>query len=234
MTFSVLYRLWPLLVIILLFFLLYYFGINQYLSYASLQQHHQKLISWTNQHYIYAAGLYMLFYIICVAVSFPGALILTLTGGLLFGLWWGVLFVVISATLGSTLIFLIVKFALNDWITKKTAGWVSKMRKGFQDNAFSYLLILRLIPLFPFWAVNIVPALLGVKAQIFILATFLGIIPGSMIYVSIGNGLNHLFEKGQAPDLKMILTPPILWPLLALALLSLMPILYKKFKDHNE
>lgn len=231
MTKNILRRLWPLLLLVVLFFLFYYFKINQYLSFASLRLHHEQLISWTNSHYLSAVILFMACYIICVAASFPGAVILTLTGGLLFGIFWGVIYVIISATLGSILIFLIVRFALSDWVAQKTSGWVRKMRQGFQHNAFTYLLILRLIPIFPFWAVNIVPALLDVKARTFILATFIGIIPGTIIYTSLGNTLNHLFEKGQTPNLKIIFSPEIFLPLLGLALLSMLPILYKKFKD---
>ncbi len=227
-------RFWPLILLVVLFALFYYFRINQYLSFSSLRLHYQELISWTNNHYLSAAILFMVCYIICVAASFPGAVILTLTGGLLFGIFWGVIFVVISATLGSIIIFSIVRFSLSDWVAQKTSGWVKKMRLGFQHNAFSYLLILRLIPIFPFWVVNIVPALLGVKARTFILATFLGIIPGSIIYTSLGNSLNHLFEQGQTPNLKIIFSPEILLPLLGLALLSMLPIIYKKFKGGHE
>lgn len=227
-------RLWPLLLLSGLFALFYYFKINQYLSFATLQLHHQQLISWTNTHYFSAVAVFMTCYIICVALSFPGALILTLTGGLLFGLMWGVVYVVISASLGSMLVFLLVRYALSDWVARGTAVWVNKMRLGFQHNAFSYLLVLRLMPVFPFWVVNIVPALLGINARTFFLATFLGIIPGSFIYTSVGNSLNHLFEVGQTPNLKIIFSPELFLPLLGLALLSIMPILYKKFKDKNE
>jgi uncharacterized membrane protein YdjX (TVP38/TMEM64 family) len=234
MTFNVLRRLWPLLLLPILFFVLYYFRINQYLSFSNLQIYHQQLISWTNNHYLYAVILFMSIYILCIAASFPGALMLTLTGGLLFGILWGTLYVVTSATIGSTAIFFIVKFALSDWVAKRTTRWIHKMRHGFQHNAFSYLLVLRLMPIFPFWVVNIIPALLGIQAKTFILATFLGIIPGSMIYASVGNSLNHLLEMGQKPNLKIIFSPEFFFPLLGLALLSLLPVLYKKFKERHE
>ncbi|CAM2891454.1 TVP38/TMEM64 family protein [Legionella worsleiensis] len=234
MTLSVLRKIWPVLLALLIFFLLYFFKVNQYLTFSSLHLHHQQLILWTHNHYPLAVALFMITYIVCVAASFPGALILTLTGGLLFGIFWGTFFVVLSATLGSILIFSIVKYAFSDWVAQRTSGWVTKMRHGFHHNAFSYLLVLRLMPIFPFWAVNIVPALLGVKARTFILATFLGIIPGSMIYASVGNSLNHLFEQGQPPDLAVIFSPELFLPLLALAFLSLMPVFYKKFKGSHE
>ncbi|MCL5272567.1 MAG: VTT domain-containing protein [Gammaproteobacteria bacterium] len=234
MTFSVLRRIWPLLFLLLLLIILFYFNVNQYLTFSSLQAHHQQLISWTNDHYLSAVLLFMVSYILCVAASVPGAIILTLTGGLLFGLLWGTFFVVISATIGSIIIFLTVKYAFSDLVAQRASGWVKKMRKGFKHNAFSYLLVLRLMPVFPFWVINIVPALLGVKARTFITATFLGIIPGSLIYASVGNSLNHLFEQGQTPDLKVIFSPELFLPLSGLALLSLMPVFYKKFKGRHE
>ncbi|MCL9683361.1 TVP38/TMEM64 family protein [Legionella maioricensis] len=233
MTFSVLRRLWPLLLLAVLFFIFYSFHLNQYLTYSSLKLHHKQLTSWTDSHYIYAVVLFMTIYILCIVASIPVALFLTLTGGLFFGVLWGALYVVISATIGSTLIFLIIKFALSDWMTKRTAQWVKKMRRGFQHDAFAYLLVLRLIPLFPFWVVNIVPALLGIETKIFILATFLGIIPGSLIYAAIGGELNHLFDIGQTPDVKIIFSPQLFLPLLGLAFLSLLPIFYTKIKGSS-
>ena len=230
MSISILRRVWPLLLILLLFFVFFYFRINHYLSFSSLQMHHQQLVFWTNNHYFFAVILFMSIYILCIATSVPGALILTLTGGLLFGVLWGTVFVVISATIGSTIIFFLVKYALSDWVAKKTAGWVKKMRVGFQHNAFSYLIVLRLMPIFPFAVVNLVPALLGIEAKTFILATFFGIIPGSLIYASVGNSLNHLFDIGQTPNFKIIFSPPLFLPLLGLAILSLLPVLYKKIK----
>jgi uncharacterized membrane protein YdjX (TVP38/TMEM64 family) len=234
MTFRALRRISPVLLLLLLLILFFYFNINQYFTFSSLQAHHQQLISWTNNHYLSAVALFMATYILCVAASFPGALFLTLTGGLLFGLLWGAFFVVISATIGSALIFLTIKYAFSELVAQRASGWVNKMRHGFKNNAFSYLLVLRLIPVFPFWVINIVPALLGVKARIFIFATFLGIIPGTLIYASVGNSLNHLFEQGQTPDLKIIFSPEFLLPLLALAVLSLMPVFYKKMKGRHE
>lgn len=234
MSIRVMRRLWPLLLLFLILFIFYYFRINQYVNFTTLQANHQKLITWTNAHYLTAVMLFMVCYILSVATSMPVALILTLSGGLLFGVYWGTIYVVISATLGATILFFAVKIALSDWVAQRTTIWVNKMRIGFQKNAFSYLLILRLIPLFPFWAVNIVPALLGVSANTFIITTFLGIIPGSVIYVSLGNSLNHFFSIAKTPNLKIIFEPAILLPLIGLALLSMSPIIYQKFKDKNE
>ncbi|WBV63944.1 VTT domain-containing protein [Legionella pneumophila 130b] len=112
--------------------------------------------------------------------------------------------------------------------SKRASGWVKRMRSGFKDNAFSYLLTLRLIPLFPFWVINIVSAVLGVSASTFIIATFIGIIPGSIVYVSVGNGLGELFAASLQPNLGIIFEPKFILPLLGLAALSLIPVFYKK------
>ena len=177
-----------------------------------------------------AVLLYMLLYITAVAVSFPGASYITLAGGFLFGVIPGTIYVVISATIGALFLFLAVKTALEPWIAKKANRWVGKMRAGFQQDAFQYLLTLRLVPLFPFWVVNIIPGLLGVRTSTFLTATFIGIIPGTFVYVLLGKGLGYLFDQNQTPNLSIIFEPPILIPLIALALLSLIPTLYKRLK----
>jgi len=233
MFYQMIRRLWPLALLIFLFCLAYYFQWTQYLSFSTLKKHHRELLSWTEQHYTSAVLLFMSCYTLSVAISIPGALILTLTGGLLFGLYLGFIYVVISATLGAVFVFLVVRYALNDWVEQKTSQWIKKMRKGFQNNAFSYLFILRLIPIFPFWVVNIAPALLGVKLRTYFLATLLGILPGSFIYVSVGNSLNLLFKQKREPDLNIIFSPELLLPLLGLALLSLLPAVYKKIQERH-
>lgn len=222
-------RLLPLLVLIVLLVLFFYFQLNRYLSFNSLQEHRTTLLAWTKTHYLLAVLTFMGIYIVAVAISVPGAVFLTLASGFLFGIVLGTIYVVISATIGATFVFFAVRSALNEWLSKKTAGWIVTMRQGFRKNAFSYLLILRFIPLFPFWVVNIVPGLLNVKAKTFILATFIGIIPGSLIYVLVGNGLGLVFDKGEKPNLSIIFSPEILLPLIGLALLSLLPIIYHRF-----
>lgn len=220
----------PLALILIGIACFFYFHLYRYLTFESLQQHHQQLLAWTQTHYLLIAALYILIYIVIVALSVPGATIMTLAGGFLFGLWWGTLYVVISATIGAVLIFLAVQTAIGDKLVGKASSAVGKMREGFRRNAFNYLLVLRFIPLFPFWIVNIVPAVLGVRLKTFFLATFLGIIPGSFVYVSLGNGLGALFAKGQTPNLKIIFQPNILLPLIGLAILSIIPLIYKKIK----
>lgn len=219
----------PLLLIFTLLILIFSTGLHKYLSFESLKAHHNVLLAWKSEHFWLSSMLFIAIYTIAVAVSIPGATFLTLAGGFLFGPVIGSILVVISATMGATLLYFAVKTSFGDWLAQKATGWISKMREGFQDNAFSYLLFLRLVPLFPFWVINIVPALLGVRAATFIVATFFGIMPGSVVYVLVGNGLSHIFATDQTPDLGIIFDPKVLYPLLALAGLSLLPVIYQKF-----
>ena len=229
-----LFRLIPLLIILLAIGSVFYFDLNKYLSFAVLQQYRNLLLQWTDQHYLIVVLSFIGLYIVPVALSIPGAVFLTLGGGFLFGIWWGTLYVVTGATIGATAIFMIVEFALGDWIAEKAKGWVATLQDGFQRNAFQYLLFLRLIPIFPFWVINIVPALLDVKKRTYVFATFIGIIPGSFVYVLVGNGLGFVFDQGKDPNLSIIFEPQILLPFAGLALLALVPIIYKRVKQNNE
>lgn len=223
----------PLLTLILALVFVLVFRLYEYLSFAALEEYHRQLQQWTQQHYILAVCVFMLLYVVAVAISIPGAIFLTILGGFLFGYLFGTVYVVISATIGACVIFLAVQTALGEWLEKKARGWVWRMEQGFQKNAFNYLLFLRLVPLFPFFIVNIVPALLGVRLRVFAVATLIGIIPGSFVYALVGNGLGELFTLGKRPDLDIIFEPEIFFPIVGLAILSLVPILYKKFKKQK-
>ncbi|KTD14749.1 mercuric reductase [Legionella gratiana] len=232
---TVIRRWLPLIILVGLLILFFSFRLNKYLSFDLFRENRSLIVSWTNKHSLIASLLFMGCYIFFVAISFPGAVYLTLIGGFLFGIVWGTVFVVISATIGATLVFFAVRTALGEWLAQKASGWIGRMRQGFQHNAFSYLLTLRLIPLFPFWVVNIVPGLLGVSAKTFILATLIGIIPGSAVYVIAGNGLSHVFAANQSPDLHIIFEPQIIGALLALGALSLISPIYHFFtRSHHK
>lgn len=227
-------RFLPLLLLALLLIIFFSFHLQQYLSFDALQKNHQLLRQWTAEHYFQVTLLFILFYVTAVAISIPGATFLTLAAGFLFGLFWGTVYTVLSATIGAIVVFFAVRLALGNWMHDKTQGKLALMREGFRGNAFHYLLVLRLIPIFPFWLVNIVPALLNVPAPTFILATFLGIIPGSFIYVTLGHGLDALFARNKAPDLGIIFTPVIFFPLLGLALLALLPLIYQRWQHYRK
>ncbi len=223
----------PIAVLIIALIAFFAFGGQHYLSFAKLKTHHEQLKSWTENYYLTTIFLFCLIYIISVSISIPGAAILTLVAGYLFGAIVGTTCVVISATIGATAIFLAVKTSLGDILRNKAGSWVSKMEKGLSDNALSYMFFLRLVPLFPFWAINIVAGILNVPLKPYVIATFFGMIPGSLVYVLVGNSLNTVLAAGETPNMKIIFEPKILIPILLLALLSLTPILYKKFKQKN-
>lgn len=224
----------PIAMLIVLLIVAISLGWYRYFTFTAIAENHQRLTQWTAAHYAAALFIFVFVYIVAVAISIPGATFLTLLGGYLFGIVPGTIYVVISATIGSVLIFMAVKTALGDWLQSKAQGWVSKMEAGFQRDALSYLLFLRLVPIFPFWVVNIVPALLNVRLRIFFITTLVGIIPGSLVYVAVGNGLGDIFEQGTTPDLSVIFKPSILIPILCLALLSLVPIIYKKVRQKHD
>ena len=154
---------------------------------------------------------------------------MSLIGGFLFGAGVGTAAVVVAATIGATAIFLAARSALGDVLKSKAGGFVEKFEAGFNENAFSYLLLLRLVPLFPFFIVNLAPAFTKIKTPTYVLATFIGIIPGAFAYVSAGRGLGAVFESGGEVSLTGLLTKPeILTPIVALSLLALLPIFLRK------
>jgi uncharacterized membrane protein YdjX (TVP38/TMEM64 family) len=163
-----------------------------------------------------------------VAFSLPGATILTIAGGFLFGSVWGTVLVIVSATLGATVLFSIARTTLGDVLRAKTRAWLPRLEAGFQKHALSYLLVLRLVPIFPFFIINLVPAFLGVPLSTFILGTFLGIIPGTFVYATVGAGLGSVFDAGGTFSLRGVLTPQIVIALVGLAVLAMIPVVYKK------
>ncbi len=201
-------------------------GGYRYLTFSALAQNRDWLCGLVQQWGILAALVYVLIYGASVALSVPGAAILTIAGGFLFGTWIGGLCAVIGATLGATAIFLAARGGLGG-LAQRAGRFVGKLEAGFRADAFNYLLVLRLVPIFPFWLVNLVPALVGVRLPTYVLATFLGIVPGTFVYASLGNGLGSLVEE---PDLAIIFKPSLLVPIVGLALLALVPVGYKHWR----
>jgi uncharacterized membrane protein YdjX (TVP38/TMEM64 family) len=223
-------RLLPLVALLAVAVGAYALGLQDYISFEALRANRQRLLDLVAAYPFLAPLAFTLLYAVVIALSVPGGAVLTMTGGFLFGVVLGVIAVVIGATLGATAVFLIAKTALGDPLRAKAGPWLRRMEAGFRANAFNYLLVLRLIPLFPFWLVNLVPAFLGVPLGTYALATLLGIIPGSLVYASVGNGLGAVFDRGETPDLGIIFEPQILGPILGLAALALLPVLYRKYK----
>jgi uncharacterized membrane protein YdjX (TVP38/TMEM64 family) len=226
-------RLLPLALLLVAVGLAFAFDLHRFLSFETLQRHHETLERIVEARPLVTAIGFVLAYAAATAVSLPGAAFLTIAGGFLFGIWLGTVLAVLGATAGAIAIFLIAKTSLGDGLRQRAGPWLLRMQAGFNENALSYLLVLRLIPVFPFWIVNIVPAFLGVKLRDYAVATFFGIMPGGLVYASVGNGLGAVIEAGDAPDLGIILEPAILGPIIGLALLALLPVGYRKLKGRR-
>ncbi len=223
-------RLIPLLVIaagIALFFAL---GLDRYLSFQALSDNRQILVAWTEANPVVAAVGYMTLYALTVAFSIPGAVWLTIAGGFVFGVILGTSYTVIGATIGACGIFLAARYALADFFHAKAGPALRRMEAGFRENAASYLLFLRLVPVFPFWLVNLAPAFFGLRLRTFALWTLIGIIPGTFVYVLVGNGVGEYLDRGEKPDLGIIFEPQYIAPILGLAALALLPIVIKRLK----
>ena len=205
-------------------------GVDDYLSFDALRENREVLMSFTQNNALAAVLLFITLYALATALSLPGGAVLSIAGGFLFGSILGTAWIVVGATIGAVGIFLAARTALGDVLKAKAGPWLKKMEAGFQDNAFSYLLVLRLVPLFPFVVVNLVPAFLGVKLRTFALATFVGIIPGSFVFASIGAGLGSVFDRGDSFSAAGAFTPEVIIALVGLAVLSIIPVAYKKIK----
>ncbi len=205
-------------------------GMHRYISFEALSEHRDWLTAQVERYGLLANLAFMAIYAVAIAFSIPGGAALTIVGGFLFGTLATTLSVVIGATVGAVALFLAARSALFDVLHAKAGPALLKMEDGFRGNALSYLLVLRLVPLFPFWLVNLVPALLGVPLRTYVIGTAIGIIPGTFVFASFGNGLGALLETGEAPDLSMIFDLEVLTPILGLAVLSLLPVVYKIVK----
>jgi len=227
---TLLKRLWPLVLIAAAIALLFATGWNRYLSLDALRENEQALRAVVAQNLILALGLFVGLYVLIVAAYIPGASIMTLAGGFLFGTWLGAAATVVGATVGAVVAWWLVRTSLGEPLrerAEKSGGLLKKLIDGFQGHAFSSVLSLRLIPAAPFWLVNAAAGLGSAPIGAYTLATFLGIIPATVIYSGIGAGLGELFRRGETPDLGAIFEPQFLWPLVGLAALSFVPAVWK-------
>jgi uncharacterized membrane protein YdjX (TVP38/TMEM64 family) len=199
-------------------------GGDHLLTFAAIADNREWLCGLVARWGFVAALVYIAAYAGLVAFSVPGAVVLTIAGGFLFGTWLGGLCAVIGATLGATGVFLAARAGFGG-LARRAGPLIGKLEAGFRADAFSYLLVLRLVPVFPFWLVNLVPALASVGLLTYLLATFIGIVPGTFVYASLGNGLGTVVDQ---PDLGVVFRLSVLLPLVALAVLALVPVWYKR------
>ena len=226
-------RLAPLLLLAIAIGLFFGLGLHQHLSFDALQHNRAELVDFVSRFWLLAALIYIAVYAGTTTLSLPSCSLLTLAGGFLFGPVWGTVLSVLAATAGAFVLFTIAKSALGDPLRRRArrslkAGALKRIEAGFQENALSYMLFLRLVPIFPFFVVNLLPAFLGVRPRTYLLGTLLGIIPGTLIYSLVGAGLGKIFESGEKFSLDSVLSTEILAGLAALALLSMIPVVYKR------
>lgn len=206
------------------------------LSFEALRENRAALLAFRDQHYALTVLGFMAAYVAIVAFSLPGALVATLTGGFLFGTFPGVLFNVSAATIGAVGIFLAARWGLGERLAAKMEagqGAVKRIKDGIDENQWSMLFLIRLVPAVPFFVANLVPALVGVPLGRFVVSTFLGIIPGGLVYTSVGAGLGEVFARGETPDLGVLFEPHILLPILGLCALAALPIVIKALRGRK-
>lgn len=246
---SLIRRLIPLIALVLLGFAAYIVLGRGMISLEALVHHRAAIDAFVMAHRALAVLVYIGLYIVTVALSLPGATFLTVAGGFLFGVGIGAAAAVVGATLGATIIFLVARTALGEPLLKRAGPRAQQLAEGFRADAFSYLLFLRLVPAFPFFLVNLVPAFAGVKLSTFVVATALGIIPGGLVYAFAGTGLDsviaaqrHGYDACMAAgrtdchltfNAGSVLTPELIGALIALGVLALVPALVKHLRARS-
>ncbi len=249
---SSLSRYLPIVVIVAIVGLVYKMGWLDFLSFESLIKNKETLTGFVSGNFITALLLYALLYMTVTALSLPAGTIVTLTGGFLFGGLFGGLATVIGATLGAIIIFKIAQSSFGDSLVSKAGPWVEKMRDGFKEDAMNYMLFLRLVPIFPFWLVNIAPALLSVRTSTYAIGTFFGIIPGTLAFSYVGAGMSSTIDAqavtynaciakmGEASEKCGVSLNPgdfvnknLIIAFVLLGLLAIIPIIIKKIKQRN-
>ena len=212
------------------------FFLRDYISFETLRDNREALLAFRDAHYLATVAVFMLAYIAVVAFSLPGGTVATLTGGFLFSTFPGALYNLIAATVGAICIFLAARWGLGARLAQRmeaSEGLVKRIKAGIDEDQWSYLFLIRLVPAVPFFVANLVPALVGVPLLRFAVSTFLGIIPGTVVYTSVGAGLGEVFERGETPDLGIIFEPQILLPILGLCALAALPILLKAIRGRK-
>jgi uncharacterized membrane protein YdjX (TVP38/TMEM64 family) len=239
----------PLAVIVVLAIVIMATGWHRELSFEALVRHRAALDAFIDRHLIAALAAFLAVYVAAVALSIPGAVFLTVSAGVLFGWLVGGLVALTGATLGATIIFLIARSALYGYVQRKAGPRLAKLAEGFTADAFNYLLFLRLVPVFPFWLVNLAPALLGVRLRTFVLATALGIVPATFAFAFFGAGLDSLVAAQESAyraclaagrsdcrldfDIKAAATPQLLLALTALGILALVPTVVRRLRSRS-
>ncbi len=209
------------------------FTLRDVLGFEALARHREALLAFRDANYLLTVLSFIAAYAVIVSFSLPGATLATLTGGFLFATFPGTLYNIVAATTGATVIFLAARWGMGERLAARMAaseGKVKAIKEGIDENQWSVLFLIRLVPAVPFFVANLIPALVAVPLHRFVVSTFLGIIPGAVVYTSAGAGLGDVFARGESPDLGIIFDPPILLPILGLCALAALPMVLKYFR----
>ena len=223
-------RLWPVAVLLVIVVALFVFGPDNAAILEALRENREAIGAFVAANAVVSGLVYVAVYAVAIAFSVPGGAMMTIIGGFLFGPVQATAYVVFAATLGATALFLVARHAVGDRLRSRAGPWMQKMEAGFRKNAHNYLLFLRLVPLFPFFVVNLVPAFLGVTMRTYVVCTFVGIIPGTFVFSLIGAGLGHVLDADGDLDMSTALSPEIVAALVGLAALAVAPVIYKKLR----
>lgn len=220
-------KLIPIVVIIALIASYYIFDLGQYVTFEKLKAQHAQMQKFTSEHYTLASLIAIVTYIVTVSLSLPIAGLLTIFIGYLFPIPLSTLLVVVGATIGATIIFLAARSASSALFYERVKPFLRKIEPNMRENAAGYLITMRLIPLIPFWLLNLAPAFLNVPLRTFVWTTFVGIIPGSYVYTQAGSGLASVFEESDHFSFGAVFTTEVIWAFALLILFSLIPTIYK-------
>jgi uncharacterized membrane protein YdjX (TVP38/TMEM64 family) len=226
-------RFWPVALLLAAVAAAWASGLTQQISWASLARNQAALSEWVGSHPVLAPSLFILIYAAAVLLSLPEAAVLTVAAGLLFGTLFGGILAVFGSSAGAIALFVAVRYHLAEALAARKSRLLDAIRAGLHRDGFSYLLAIRLVPAFPFWLVNLAAALSGMRLVQFAPATVIGIIPATFVYASIGAGLSQVLAEGGRPNLAMIFSPGILGPLIGLAALALLPVVWRLWKRSN-
>jgi len=204
-------------------------GGHHYLTFAALAENREWLCGTVASGGMPATAAFILAYAALIALSVPGGALFTITSGFLFGPLLGTTYAVIGATLGAIVVFIAARAGLAG-LSERVGPWGQRLEAGFRANALNYLLVLRLIPIFPFWLINLVAAAVGLRLSTFVIGTVVGMIPGTLVFASLGSGFGEIVAEGRAPDLTVLFHPSVILPLLGLACLVLAPVFYKLWR----
>ncbi|MET3663691.1 TVP38/TMEM64 family protein [Caulobacter sp. 1776] len=227
---TLLRRFGPLAAIVILFAAAFASGLAGHISLEQLRERGGELQAFAHERPLLCVAIYLAIYIGSVAVSLPGALILSLTGGFLFGPIGGGFAAVTGASAGSTVIYLVFRTAFGDILRRKPGAFLARVEEGFKGDAFNYLLTLRLIPAFPLLIVNVAAGLMNIPIRTFVLASVLGMIPSSFVYAGIGAGLGHIFAQGGPVTLETLFSPRIYLPIIGMGVLAFLPPLWRHWR----